>query len=190
MMSLASSAQLERMAKRFREAPELSRAFRERYFPRTRAVEEAASFPEGTFGRAYFDFMRTHALSVDYLAPRTLESDLTWFRARQVQAHDQWHALLGIGADVAGEVEIVAVLLAQFRRALPTEPLATSFPLLLIVSYWLHVLLTQPRALPECVRRFWVGYRRGWQTAPLWALRFEELWDRPLGEVRALVHAA
>jgi ubiquinone biosynthesis protein Coq4 len=189
MMALASSAQLERMARRFREAPEMHQAFRERFLPRTRSVEEAANFPEGTFGRAYFEFMTAHALSVDYLAPRTLESDLTWFRARQVQAHDQWHALLGIGADIAGEVEIVAVLLAQFRRALPTEPLATSFPFFLILSYWAHVLFTQPRVFMTCVRRFQVGYRRGWNTGPLWALRFEELWERPLVEVRALVHA-
>jgi ubiquinone biosynthesis protein Coq4 len=189
MMTLASERQLERMAERFRAAPDMKRAFEERYLPRTRAVEEAAACAEGTFGRAYFDFMTRYGLSPEYLAPRTLAGDLTWFRARQSQAHDQWHALLGIGAALPDEVEIVAVLLAQFRRALPMEPLASAFTAMLLVVYLVHTLFTAPRQVLPCLHRLRDGYRRGWNLAPLWALRFEELWDRPLVEVRALVES-
>jgi Coenzyme Q (ubiquinone) biosynthesis protein Coq4 len=107
---LASPRQLERMAERFRASPDMKHAFEERYFPRTRTVEDASRCAEGTFGRAYFDFMTRNKLSVDYLEARTLEGDLTWFRARQAQAHDQWHTLLGIDPQYGGEVERAARL--------------------------------------------------------------------------------
>lgn len=187
LMALASPHQLERMAERFRAAPELAPAFAERFLPRTRTVEEAARCAPGSLGAEYAAFMKRHGLSTDYLPPRELAGELTWFRARQAQAHDFWHAVLGIGADLPGEVEIVAVLFAQFRRALPREVLAPGFSFLLVFIYLVHVSATQPRALGECLRRFREGYRRGWATAPLWAVRFEELLDRPLAEVQAMV---
>jgi hypothetical protein len=59
--------------------------------------------------------------------------------------------------------------------------------LLLVFISLVHVNVTQPRALGECVRGFREGSRRGRETAPLWALRFEELLDRPLTEVQAMV---
>lgn len=184
---LASPRQLERMAERFRASPDMKHAFEERYFPRTRTVEEASRCAEGTFGRAYFDFMTRNNLSVDYLEARTLEGDLTWFRARQAQAHDQWHTLLGIDPQYGGEVEIVAVLLAQFRRALPNEPLASGFTALMLVVYLTHAALTNLKALPSLLRRARTGYRRGWSTAPLWGLHFEALWDLPLVELQRSV---
>jgi ubiquinone biosynthesis protein Coq4 len=189
MMALASPRQLERMAARFKASPELAPAFAERYLPRTRTVEEAERCAPGSLGAEYAAFMKRHGLSADYLPPRELAGDLTWFRARQVQAHDFWHAALGIGADLPGEVEIVAVLFAQFRRALPRELLAPAFSFLLVFIYLAHVSFTAPRTLAECVRRFRAGYRRGWSTAPLWAVRFEALLDRPLAEVQAQLTA-
>jgi ubiquinone biosynthesis protein COQ4 len=185
MMDLASPAQLARMAERFARSPELARAFEERYLPPPRSLDEAASYAPGTLGHAYHRFMERYGLQVDYLAPRTLEGALTWFRARQVQAHDQWHVVLGIGADIPGELEIIAVLLAQFRRALPREPLASSFSALLMLVYLLHVCWQQPEALGECLRRARRGYERGWKVGPLWAVRFEEAWAQPLNDVRA-----
>lgn len=189
MMDLASPRQLARMAERFKRAPELRPAFVDHYSPSQRPLAEAGACPEGSFGRAYFDFMTRWHLDADYLPPRTLEGELTWFRARQAQAHDQWHAVLGIDADIPGEIEIVAVLLAQFRRAVPREWLIATFTFGLNFIYLLHVLLHSPRDLGRCVRLFSRGYQRGLRVAPLWNQRFEDWWQRPLAEVRARVGA-
>jgi ubiquinone biosynthesis protein Coq4 len=185
MMELGTPESMAAMGRRFASAPDLAPAFAERHLPPAYTVEEAVGFRRGTFGHAWYRFMKDNGLSVDYLPPREPNSDLGWFRARMGQMHDQWHVLLGISADAPGEIEIIAFMLAQFRKSLPRERLALSFNAAMLAAYLANTVRYRPSLLTTCLRALARGYRRGFQVPPLWAVHFEELWPLPLLEVQA-----
>lgn len=78
--------------------------------------------PEGTLGRAYFDFMEAEKISVEGLkaagdaATRThadIEPARVKFRDRLRDQHDLWHVLTGYGRDALGEICLLAFSGAQ-----------------------------------------------------------------------------
>ena len=96
-------------------------------------------------------------------------------RAHLYETHDVWHAVTGFRTDVAGELGLQAFYAAQSPGGLP---------LMLIAMGLLNAALF---AVTDRERRFEAivsGWEMGKRAEPLFGVRWDELWQRPIDEVR------
>ncbi len=72
-------------------------------------IEELALYPAGSFGRAYFEFMKRHRLKPFNFSDR-VESYYENYpiAIRYARIHDMVHVLLGFEADFEGELGVYA----------------------------------------------------------------------------------
>jgi ubiquinone biosynthesis protein COQ4 len=137
----------------------------------TRTVDFDAlrGLPASTMGGAYARYLDDNGLDPDlFKPPPGLPAVPRFIAQRMRQTHDLWHVLTGYRPDVAGELALQGFTFAQLR--MPTS---------LLIS----TLGTALRA-PREARRVLDGYRRGRDAAFLPVIRFEEMWERPLDDVR------
>ncbi|HEU4409846.1 MAG TPA: Coq4 family protein [Polyangiaceae bacterium] len=173
--SIDDSSVLEPVVARLRAGEATGRALRER--ARLGRVDLAAlsALPEGTLGRAYADFMR--AANLDPASIPTLEArgEHGWFTAHLYETHDVWHVVAGFGPDVAGELGLQAFYFAQLEGPLPMAVLTAG-----LLNTVVSAMGDAPRRMDEIAR----GWRLGRAARPLFGVRWDERWARPLDEVR------
>jgi ubiquinone biosynthesis protein COQ4 len=171
---LASPEVRRGIAEVARRTPHGARALRER--PRVRIDLEALSrLPAGTLGRALADFVREHDLDLSALPRLAARSEHEYVQAHLFETHDILHVVLGFGVDVAGELGVMACLMAQIPSWLaPT----------LIAGGLLQVMSShedQARRMDAITR----GWQAGRRARLLFGTNWNELWATPLPEVRA-----
>lgn len=158
----------ERGARLLRERPAIDSAHVD--FVRLRAL------PATTLGGAYARYLDEKHLDPDlFQAPPGLPEVPAYVAKRMRQVHDLWHVLTGYDTDVSGEIALQAFTWAQTDA--PSAALVTLGGLARfgIADRGLFVRVVD-------------AYRRGRKAeflAPLW---LEEMWERPLDEVRAELH--
>lgn len=140
-------------------------------------VAALRGLPVGSFGRAYVDFLDANKISPleisDELADEVRRNT---FAVRYVATHDMFHTILGFDASLAGEAAVYAF--AAEQRYLVRGDWIVWFAQL-VYTLWRP---WQWRRIRAAVRR---GRALGRQARLLLAVRFEEHWARPLGELRA-----
>ncbi len=173
----------ERYLGRLRKHPQGRRLLEER--PRLADLlcdrETLVRMPEGSFGRAYLEFIEKNHLNpaglIDLrnsLDPRGL-ADESWIRDRALLMHDLWHVLTGYDTSEEGEAELLPFSWAQ--NGSPAIALLT-----LGTAY--YASKADRFALQRRMLRSW---RRGRRAAWLPALAYEELLPQPLEDVRRSV---
>jgi ubiquinone biosynthesis protein COQ4 len=154
----------DRGARLLRERPSIDRDHVD--FDRLRAL------PATTLGGAYARYLDGKGLDPDlFQEPPGLPEVPSYIAKRMRQVHDLWHVLTGYDTDVGGEVALQAFTWAQTDS--PSSAILT-----------IGGLVRFGRENPGLFRRAVDAYRRGRKAdflAPLW---LEEMWDRPLDEVR------
>lgn len=82
-----------------------------------------ATLPEGSFGRAYLDFMVSEGLTAQGLVDEYYSSgiqrdfghpDMNYYSDRSRDTHDMLHILTGLGRDALGEASVLSYTHAQF----------------------------------------------------------------------------
>ena len=149
-----------------------------------------AAMPEGSLGRAYFEFVQQNgyqslsllelqhevmATWADELECPPLDPDRAWFLDRFMVSHDLQHVVTGYGTDDLGEATLSAFILAQdagFSSSILTL-LATGYAYYRFGWSWL--------------RYVWSAWRRGRRARNLFAVPWEDLLPIPLETVRALL---
>ncbi len=130
------------------------------------------ALPASTLGGAYTRYLDDNGLDPDlFQAPPSLPAIPRWVAQRVRQTHDLWHVLTGYAPDVPGELALQAFTYAQLRMP----------------SAWLIAVLGTLLRAPGSARRVWDGYRRGQAASFLPVVRFEDLWEKDLEEVRAML---
>ncbi|MEL6458099.1 MAG: Coq4 family protein [Cyanobacteria bacterium J06621_15] len=128
-------------------------------------IEKLRSFPEGSFGKNWANFLDDNDLQ-----PLT-----TGFRRKQL--HDGVHVLTGYGSDPIGEAELQAFLLgAKFGL----------LNLIIGVGLLRAIRKRLPNQSKAARKRIWKAYQRGQGCSfnpDTWEP--ELLWDLPLNEVKA-----
>lgn len=197
LVSLASVDDMRRFLDAVRESPELAPLLAGRWEPKRSSIEELAAYPKGTLARAYAEHMHAHGLQQDYyieLHPSTAragsaeaqaEDEFHYVRKRLYEVHDVWHAVLGYGADLVGEMRIVGFYCGHFSRYFSHNagnPMV--YPTLLCAVTLLHTTLFSTSKLPEMYSALVAGWEQGQAAAPFLPVRWEEMWDRNLIEIR------
>lgn len=143
--------------------------------PRLRAM------PEGSFGRAAAQFLDSRGLNPDDLPHRPDTDGPSWLRAHLFETHDLWHVATGFDTDVAGEAGLQAFYLAQF-------PARLSVILLGIVM--VNTFLWKFDEKDARMDAITAGWKLGREARPFIGVRWADLWELPLAEVRARLGVA
>lgn len=131
--------------------------------------------PDGSIGRAYFDFMESEDLSAKALvtASENWENeaaapDMALFRARMRELHDVNHVVTGYGRDQLGELCLMTFMYRQ------TGNLGM---LMLVAMAWRQL----PKIARAAIREAW---RHGRKAAWLAGQDWETLLTQPLSDIR------
>ena len=155
----------DRGARLLRERPAIDKAHVD--FGRLRTL------PASTLGGAYVRYLDEKNLDPDlFQEPPGLPEVPAYIAKRMRQVHDLWHVLTGYDTDVKGEIALQAFTWAQTDA---TSAMLVTFGGLARFGFGDRGLFV----------RVVEAYRRGRKAeflAPLW---LEEMWERPLEEVRA-----
>ena len=141
-------------------------------------VEPLLGLPRGTVGREYAELLRANDLKPfrlsERLEPDVLERNI--FMARYALLHDVYHVLTGFDTSWGGEAGVWGFVAGQ--RYLWT--------------YWIAAVmacLIYPLFAPWQVLRIWRnalrGIRMGRRARMLITVPIEEVWERPVAELRA-----
>jgi ubiquinone biosynthesis protein COQ4 len=147
------------------------------------------SLPAGTVGHAYRSYMTTNDLLPGVYDEATIfrpiaersnwSEDFYWLMRRTTALHDLFHVIGGYGTDVAGEVQTMGF---QFGQIEPAGPLGK-------VGYLLAAVV--PGApIAHKLRVYHQAVERGRRADKLAAALWEELLDKPVDEVRAILGVA
>lgn len=145
----------------------------------SRAVDFAAlaALPADTLGGAFARHLKDNNLDPDlFQAPPGLPESVAYVAQRVRQTHDLWHVLTGYATDIPGELA-----LQGFYYGL------IGLPSSLLISLFGSLRYTRKFRQTSLLRAVHKGYKRGRQAAFLPTIRWEELWQQPLAEVRRRV---
>ncbi len=131
--------------------------------------------PAGSFGRETARFLDERGLDPGALPHRPADDARSFVRAHLYETHDLWHVATGFDTDVAGEVGLQAFYLAQFPARLAAILIGLMF-----LNTFAFRFDDRDRRMDEMVR----GWQLGRAARPLFGVRWNDLWELPLGEVR------
>ena len=137
------------------------------------------ALPEGTLGREYLGFLDSEGITAEGLRQASVDGrrdmrpdvdpDVYFLRDRLRDAHDLWHTVTGYKGDLIGEASLLAFSFAQTWNP----------------GVGLIVLTALVQGRDPVIRKLIAGgFSRGVRSAWLPAVRWENLLDRPLEEVR------
>jgi ubiquinone biosynthesis protein COQ4 len=132
-----------------------------------------AALPEGTLGREYADFLRTHGISPKPFenAPQGIDPRASYLVLRMRQTHDVWHVLRGQETSVAEELYLQAFTYAQIGA-----------PLSLVLC--VGGTLRYGWRYRGFLRNMWRSYRAGKRAKPLAPTYWERHWSEPVATLR------
>ena len=140
-------------------------------------LDALAALPEGTLGRAYATFMKSHGLTPNVFdgAPEDVhDRRAAYVIQRMRQTHDLWHVVTNAETDPAGEVALQAFTFAQVRA--PSTGILAALGTLRGLRYTRQI-----------VRDVLELYRLGQKADKLPVFAWEDHWATPLVEVRRLL---
>jgi len=141
--------------------------------------ERLATLPEGTFGRAYYDWTQARDFTAGGLAEavhvvrRDFQCEVDVMSARVTDMHDLWHVLNGWDDDMLGEMHLLGYSYAQLGSS-GWLALGTLFNLVLVSTGRL-----------DGVAYFTRAYVRGKRAKALVGVDWEAMLELPLDEVRS-----
>lgn len=158
--------------------PELAKLFQQRYrSPKAHDLEELSKCSEGSLGKVFATHMNHFNMSVVFYPEMddSKEDDLTYLRYRSRETHDIHHAVLGMNPDLLGEMSISAYYLSQLNIPLSAVLLGVGF---------LVATIKKPFMIDHLVSSIIKGWTMGKASKNILAVRWEDMWDRPMSEVR------
>lgn len=160
--------------------PEGQRLLRERPELSSERVDYAAlrALPATTFGGAYVRHLDNNGITADYQAAATRhvdDPDMAYLMRRFRQTHDVWHALLGLG--IAGHEEVIIHSFSYGQLRLPVSAM------IMLLGTMKHIVLEKRWGALR--HSMFDAYRAGRLADQLLPVYWEDLWERPLEEVRA-----
>jgi ubiquinone biosynthesis protein COQ4 len=174
--NLAESARLRgEMRDPFADAA-LEALWQERYCPQRYDVDDLLRLDASTLGGLYARHMKARGLRPDFYDDVAPRHKLHYLRLRIRQTHDIWHTLAGFDTDPAGEVGLQGFYFAQFANG--------QSALIVVGAILKSILARRYGELEGFIDAFCRGYRNGRRAAPLLGMKWEELWQEPLAELR------
>jgi ubiquinone biosynthesis protein COQ4 len=167
---------LDAMVKKIGDDPTCAEALRT--WPRLGPIEMAKlrSLPAGTLGRSFAEHVDRHGIKPEDLPVRPATDPVSYARAHLLETHDIWHTLTNFSTDTAGELGLHGFYLAQMPTRL--APLLIGGGILQSMRFGYAETDIRLRAVVR-------GWLMGKRAKPLFGIKWAELWEVPLVDVRA-----
>ena len=142
-------------------------------------LKELSHYPKGSFGWEY-----AHHMKINHLKPFNVSPELEEIAKRNVFAlryavtHDIFHVLLGFDTSYAGEIGVLAFAAEQNY--------SSSLKISLSLATVLYPIVA-PSQIKEIFANLHKGQELGKKAEFLLGFRFEDYWERPLSEVKAML---
>jgi len=156
--------------------PALEQLWQQRYCPEHYDVDELLSLSPETLGGMYARHMKSRGLRPDFFDAVTPRHNLHYLRLRMRQTHDIWHTLTGFDTNPVGEVGLQAFYFAQFTNG--------QSALIIAGAILKSILRRRYGELEQFVEAFCDGYRNGRRAQPLLGVKWEDLWQVPVEDLR------
>ncbi|MEO1186207.1 MAG: Coq4 family protein [Cyanobacteria bacterium J06636_27] len=168
---------VEKMVKFLSQTPQAKKAFQERKILGNIDLHKLYSLPSNTLGYAFAKHMLDRGLEPLKSDALTADDEVQFLGIHIKETHDIWHVVIGADTDILGELQLEAFCVSQLY--------ATRFWLALIVKNLLKSTIDDI----EASTKYMDAITRGWliakQAKPLFGIKWDELWEHPLEEVRA-----
>lgn len=175
LLKRATQEDLDTLTQHIRWSPEAVAAIEERYRLEIPEVDQLLGFPENSLGREFGRFLQQNGINPAEVKPPEVSDDLTYLAAHLAETHDLWHLVTGFSVDLNGEAGVAAFAAAQY---------ASPFQYAIIAG----TLLTGVHKTPWDLGRRMDAITRGWtlgkKAYPLLGIRWDEMWELPLADVR------
>jgi ubiquinone biosynthesis protein COQ4 len=173
--NMIDSPQMVDAVRRFREVPGGAEMLDQRYPPLQPDIDRLIQLPEGSLGRGYAELIRELNYDPEFFRPRPVDTEAQWLTQRVATTHDIHHVVSGFGTSAAGESGVLAITAAQI--GFPAYVLLTTASQLASFRFQIERF----EGLSQAVAH---GMAIGHQAQCLVAARWEEGWERPIGEWR------
>jgi ubiquinone biosynthesis protein COQ4 len=150
----------------------------ERYEAPAYTLEDLAKYEPNTLGYAYYRHMMDNNLKLDYYPTIEVVDDFSYIHSRLSQTHDIWHVVSGFGTDVVGELGLQGYYLGQSNND-------EFFAMTLISAGCLYAALKEQRIMSDMIQAIGAGFNLGKAAKSFHPAHWEEMWDRPLADIRA-----
>ena len=172
---LIKSKSTEELLRFTSKDPAVDAMIRERYLQPVPDVVALSKLPKNSLGYRYFNHLDSMGFDPDYYRKIEVQNDVDYVMMRIRQTHDIWHVMTGFDTHPLGEIAIKAVELAQTHR-----PMAAAICAGGVFRY----MLKEPDLFGACLESIVAGYHMGLQSKALLSMKWEELWDRDLEDLR------
>jgi ubiquinone biosynthesis protein COQ4 len=149
----------------------------ERYRPTPYKLEELTQYEPGTLGHAYYTHMTRNGLQLEFYPKMQITDELSYVEQRGNETHDIWHAVTGYDIDLEGEFALQAFSFGMMDGE-------DSFASMLMGMGLTHAALYEPGKMKSIFVAMMEGYQRGKAAKNFLPVKWEEMWARPLAEVR------
>ena len=176
---LRDSTQIEECLAYMKQDQATSAMLAERYMGPDFDLEKLSKMPEGSLGWTYAKVMTAINYKPDFYRLRSVESDADYVINRVRKTHDLHHILTGFSFDDFGENGVISVTVAQIGY--PSLMLIDIISLMLYFFSGKDELGIDVEYLFDLIS---AGIKMGRKAKPLFPVKWEEVFERPLEELR------
>lgn len=176
---LRDSTQMEECLAYMKQDQATSAMLAERYMGTDFDLEKLSKMPKGSLGWTYAKVMTAINYKPDFYRLLSVESDADYVINRVRKTHDLHHIMTGFSFDDFGENGVISVTVAQL--AYP------GFMLIDIISLMLSFFAGKDELGIDIEYLFDLisaGIKMGRKAKPLFPVKWEEVFERPLEELR------
>ncbi|BAY83227.1 hypothetical protein NIES267_27140 [Calothrix parasitica NIES-267] len=159
------------------QIPQAKKAFQERNILGDIDLQKLYCLPSNTLGYGYAKHMLDRGLKPLKSETLTIDNDAQYLSIHLTETHDIWHVVTGTDSDIPGELQIEAFCVYQLY--------ATRFFLGLIVKNLLKSTVEDIEVSTQYMDAITKGWLIAKQAKPLFGIKWDELWEHSLEEVRA-----
>lgn len=167
---------MEKMVEFISNSPQGKQAFQERKLLGEVDLHELSCLPSHTLGYAFGKHMLDRDIKLIKSDIQIVDSDVKFLQLHIAETHDIWHVVIGADTDIPGELQLEAFYISQLY--------ATRFWLGLIVKNLLKSTIGDIEASTEYMDAITRGWLIAKKAKPLFGINWNDLWEKPLEEVR------
>ncbi len=168
------SNQMKVCVDRVKAIPEARALMESRFMGPAIDLEALSQLSRGTLGHTYATVMKALDYDPNFFRQREIKTDEDWVTMRLRKTHDLVHLVTGFGP-TGGELGVLSIQAVQIGY--PSS-------MLLQVASMGMALKQQPERLPDVTQQAARGMGMAIQMKPLIAQRWEDGWDKPMGQWR------
>jgi ubiquinone biosynthesis protein COQ4 len=156
--------------------PEIKQLWQDNYHPAKYDLAALKLLPNNTLGYHYAQHMISNNLDPDYYTDTVPVSPMHYLRLRIRKTHDVWHLITGFDTSDIGEIGLQGFYMAQFTNG--------QSALILAGGIMRSVFSLKYNQLEQYLASFIKGYNQGKLAKPLLPVKWEELWEQDINQVK------